>query len=126
MLTRRITHPALPIDPFLLSLDDRYCREEFLLRTEGIERSKHLPRFTPAQERAYQTWIEELFEVAAEDGWECSGSPADFAPEERSTVVLATPEEAAAALPATDAEWAGHILETTYAANVWTLANAII
>ena len=125
MLTRRITHPALPIDPFLLSLDDRYCRETFLKATEGIEPGKFVPAFTPRQEVAYQAWIEELFEVAAEDGWETAGELADFAPEERSTVLLATPEEAFAALPATDDEFAGHILATTFPANVWTLANAM-
>lgn len=125
MLTRRILDSRLPRNPDILALDDLYCREEFLLRTEGVERSKFLPRFTDAQERAYQAWIEELFEVAAEDGWETINALDDFAPEERSTILLATPEEAAAALPATDDEWAGHILDTTYPANVWTLANAM-
>lgn len=126
MLTRRILHSALPIDPFLLSLDDRYCREEYLLCTQGIARSRHLPRFSPAQEAEYQLWIDELREVAAEDGWETVNTPADFEPrEDRSTVVLTDADAAFAAIPATDDEWASHVLETTYDPRVWLVADAI-
>lgn len=120
---RRITHPSLPIDPFLLSLDDDYCRWTYLKATAGIEPGRHLPRFDARQEAEYQLWIAELFEVAAEDGWELINDPADFAPEERSTVVVA--DEAFAALPATDDEFAAHVLSTTIDAGTWTLANAI-
>lgn len=124
MLTRSILHPALPIDPFLLSLDDRYCREEFLLRTSGEPRGKFVREFGPAEERAYQAWIGELFEVAAEDGWETVNTPADFDARERSTAPIADADAAFASTPATDDEWAAHILDTTFAAADWLAATA--
>jgi len=118
MLTRSILHPALPIDPFLLSLDDDYCRRVFLTATEGREPGKFTPRFTAPQERAYQAWIGELFEVAAEDGWETVNTPADFDARERSAPI-ADADAAFAATPATDDEWAAHILDTTFSAAAW-------
>ncbi len=122
---RRITHPALPIDPFLLSLDDTYCRCVYLKATAGIEPGKHLPRFDGRQEAEYQLWIAELFEVAAEDGWETINDPADFAPEERSTVVVADADAAFATVPATDHEYAAHVLATTFDSRAWLVAGAM-
>lgn len=122
MLTRSILHPALPIDPFLLSLDDDYCRRVFLAATEGREPGKSTPRFAPAQERAYQAWIGELFMVAAEDGWETCNTPADFDARERSAAPIADADSAFAAVPASDDEWAAHILDTTFSAAAWLAA----
>ena len=123
LTTRRILHSALPIDPFLLSLDDDYCRRVFLDATEGYLPGKILPRFSARQERDYQVWIDELWEVSAEDGWEAPEYPRERF-ERRSELEFRTADEAAAALPASDDEWAARIMETTFSADAWAMAAA--